>query len=114
MKISVAQIHPIAGNPTQTIEKVAETSRQAASEGSRLIAFPECLLTGGSFDSREELERGAIEIEALAPLLAVSAETGIYIIAGFYERLPDAIFNTAALIARKVSSACIASATCRS
>ena len=98
MKISVAQIHPVPGNPTQTIEKVAELSRQTAHEGSRLIAFPECLLTGGSFDSREDLERGAIDIDALAPLLAVSAQTGIYIITGFYERRPDAIFNTAALI----------------
>jgi len=98
MKISAAQIHPVPGNPIQTIAKVAEVSRQAAQEGSRLIAFPECLLTGGSFDSREDLERGAIGIDALAPLLDVSAETGIHIIVGFYERTADAIFNTAALI----------------
>lgn len=57
MKISVAQIHPVAGNPVQTIENVAALSRQAAEKGSRLIAFAECLLTGGAFDSREELEK---------------------------------------------------------
>ena len=50
MKISVAQIHPVAGNSAQTIDKVAELTRQAASQGSRLIAFAECLLTGGAFD----------------------------------------------------------------
>ncbi|HEY1028742.1 MAG TPA: carbon-nitrogen hydrolase family protein [Pseudomonas sp.] len=98
MKISVAQIHPVPGNPHQTIDKVAEVSRQAAADGSRLIAFPECLLTGGSFNSREDLEKGAIELDALAPLLAVSAETGIHIIVGFYERNPETVFNTAALI----------------
>ena len=37
MKISVAQIHPVAGNSAQTIDKVAELTRQAASQGSRLI-----------------------------------------------------------------------------
>lgn len=98
MKISVAQIHPVAGNPGQTIVKVAELSRQTAEQGSRLIAFPECLLTGGSFDSREDLERGAIDVDQLEPLLQVSAQTGIHIVVGFYERRPDAIFNTAALI----------------
>lgn len=114
MKISVAQIHPVAGNPLETIDKVAEVSRQAAAEGSRLIAFPECLLTGGSFNSREDLERGAIELDALAPLLAVSAQTGAYIVVGFYERNPETVFNTAALIGPQGIVACIASATCRS
>lgn len=98
MKISVAQIHPVIGNPAQTIDKVAQLSRQAAADGSRLIAFAECLLTGGSFDSREELEQGAISLDALAPLLAVSAESGIHIVVGFYEKHAESIFNTAALL----------------
>jgi len=101
MKISVAQIHPVAGNPAQTIEKVAGLTRQAASEGSRLIAFAECLLTGGAIDSREDLEKSAISVDALAPLLKVTAETGIYLVVGFYERHADSIFNTAALIGPK-------------
>lgn len=101
MKISVAQIHPVAGNPVHTIENVAAMSRQAAEKGSRLIAFAECLLTGGAFDSREELEKGAITLDALAPLLEVSAETGIHLVVGFYEKHAKSIFNTAALIGPK-------------
>ncbi len=89
MKISVAQIHPVAGNSAQTIDKVAELTRQAASQGSRLIAFAECLLTGGAFDSREELEKSAIHLDALAPLLKVTAETGIYLVVGFTSRTPS-------------------------
>jgi len=101
MKISVAQIHPVAGNPVKTIDKVADLSRQAAEEGSRLIAFAECLLTGGAFDSREELEKGAISVDALHPLLTITAETGIHIVVGFYEKYAESIFNTAALIGPK-------------
>ncbi|MFP3498479.1 carbon-nitrogen hydrolase family protein, partial [Pseudomonas sp. SIMBA_059] len=62
MKISVAQIHPVAGNPALTVDKVAALARQTAAQGSRLIAFAECLITGGAFDSREDLERGAISL----------------------------------------------------
>jgi len=98
MKISVAQIHPVAGNPALTVDKVAALARQTAAQGSRLIAFAECLITGGAFDSREDLERGAISLDALAPLLEVSAQTGILIVVGFYERHASSVYNTAALI----------------
>lgn len=101
MIISVAQIHPVEGNPTQTIQNVAALSRQAANEGSRLIAFAECLLTGGAFDSRADLEEGAISLDALEPLLQVTAETGIHLVVGFYEKHAASIFNTAALIGPK-------------
>ncbi len=32
MKISVAQIHPVAGNPALTVDKVATLARQTAAE----------------------------------------------------------------------------------
>lgn len=103
MKISFAQFSPIHGDTAATTALVAEKSREAAASGSRLIAWPECFLTGGSFDDRESLIAASVDIERgdLEPLLAAARETGIHIVVGFYQRRGSQALNTAALIGPK-------------
>jgi len=103
MKISFAQFSPIHGDTAATTALVAEKAREAAASGNRLIAFPECFLTGGSFDDRESLVAAAVDIERgdLEPILAAARDTGIHVVVGFYQRRGDQALNTAALIGPK-------------
>lgn len=100
MKISFAQFSPIHGNTAATTELVAQKVREAAAAGSRLLAFPECFLTGGSFDDRDSLRKAAVDIERgdLEPILAAARETGLLVVVGFYQVRGDEALNTAALI----------------
>lgn len=100
MKISFAQFSPVHGDTAATTRLVAQKVREAAEDGARLIAFPECFLTGGSFDDRQSLLAAAINIERgdLEPILAAARETGILVVVGFYQAKGDQALNTAALI----------------
>lgn len=100
MKISFAQFSPVHGNTNATTLLVAEKAREAAADGSKLIAFPECFLTGGSFDDRDSLLAVAVDVERgdLEPIVQAARETGIYIVVGFYQKRGQQALNTAALI----------------
>lgn len=100
MKISFAQLSPVHGDTAATIAVVADAARKAATEGAKLIVFPECFLTGGSFDDRHSLLAVAVDIERgdLAPILDASRESGIHIVVGFYQKSGTQALNTAALI----------------
>jgi predicted amidohydrolase len=100
MKISFAQFSPVHGDTAATTKLVAEKAREAAAGGSRLIAFPECFLTGGAFDDRESLRKVAVDIDRgdLEPILAAARETGILVVVGFYQVKGERAYNTAALI----------------
>ncbi|UXS43022.1 carbon-nitrogen hydrolase family protein (plasmid) [Agrobacterium tumefaciens] len=100
MKISFAQFSPVHGDTAATTRLVAQKVREAAADGAQLIAFPECFLTGGSFDDRQSLLDAAINIERgdLEPILAAARETGILVVVGFYQAKGDQALNTAAVI----------------
>lgn len=100
MKISFAQFSPVHGDTAATTKLVAEKACEAAAGGSRLIAFPECFLTGGAFDDRESLRKVAVDIDRgdLEPILAAARETGILVVVGFYQVKGERAYNTAALI----------------
>lgn len=100
MLLSFAQFSPRHGNTVETITLVAEKAREAANNNAKLIAFPECFLTGGSFESRESLEASAVDIDRgdLGPILHAASDFSIYIVVGFYQKKKNQVFNTAALI----------------
>lgn len=100
MKISFAQFPPVPGDTAGTTRLVAQKVREAAADGSRLIAFPEFFLTGGTFDDRQSLLAAAIDVERgdLEPILTAARDTGIFVVVGFYQVRGDQALNTAALI----------------
>lgn len=116
MKIAFAQLSPVHGDTPATVALVAEAARAAAADGARLIVFPECFLTGGSFDDRAALLQAAVDIERgdLAPILLAAREADIHVVVGFYQKSGPQALNTAALIGPEASSACITRCTCRS
>ncbi|PWF22557.1 carbon-nitrogen hydrolase family protein [Corticimicrobacter populi] len=100
LKVSVAQMQPVPHDLPATLRIVVSAARKAAAEGSRLIAFPEMYLTPDTYETLETLREAALVVERgdLDPLLQVSAETGIHIVVGFFERDGNQTYNTAALI----------------
>ncbi len=100
MKLAFAQFAPIHGDTAATIDLVAAKAREASAEGARFIAFPECFLTGGSFENREALLAASVDVERgdLAPIIDVSRQTGILVVVGFYQTRGPQALNTAALI----------------
>lgn len=100
MKVAVVQIPPVAGDTRATIDRVAEYVRKAAEQGAELVAFPECFLTGGSFEDRDSLLARAVDIGRgdLAPILEAAAATKIHVVVGFYQTAEGEALNTAALI----------------
>ncbi|MCS2607999.1 carbon-nitrogen hydrolase family protein [Halomonas dongshanensis] len=100
MIISYAQFSPIHGDPVKTIDLVAQKVSEAGRNNAKLIAFPECFLTGGSFDSRESLVAAAINVERgdLSPILEAAKAYDIYVVVGFYQKKGSDVFNSAALI----------------
>ncbi|MDH4572859.1 carbon-nitrogen hydrolase family protein [Salinicola acroporae] len=100
MLVSFAQFSPKHGDTKATIDLVAEKAKEAAKGGARLIAFPECFLTGGSFDSREQLKKSAVDIARgdLDPIVQASKNSLIYVVVGFYQTMGNKVFNTAALV----------------
>ena len=54
VRIAAAQINPQFMKNEHNLNKIQAASRQAKEKGADLVVFPECALTGYSFDSREE------------------------------------------------------------
>ena len=74
---------------------------EAESErGADLVVFPECMLTGYAFDSREEAFGSALEVESeiFASIRQSAAEFKQAVVVGFVESDGKRLFNSAALI----------------
>lgn len=84
------------------LEQVRGRLREAAGQGARLVVFPECVLTGYCFESKDEAWPHAEPLpgpstEALA---ADCKRLGVWAIVGLLEAVPGegTLFNAAALV----------------
>lgn len=88
------------GNVAANLELVRARLREAAKIGAKLAVFPECVLTGYAFESKEEALPFAEPVPG--PSTNAIAETcrelGIWTVVGMLERDGDHFFNVAALI----------------
>lgn len=101
MRIAAAQVDVTLGQVSENFATVVNWTNQAKHAGIDLVVFPECMLTGYCFDSREEAMPHARTIDdplwqQLAELCA--AEKPTYIVVGFLERSGQQLFNASALI----------------
>lgn len=74
--------------------------RAAESEMADLVVFPECMLTGYAFDSRQQALEVALAIDdpIFQTLAKTASQHGQFITLGFLERDGDNLYNAAALI----------------
>ncbi|MCA9137298.1 MAG: carbon-nitrogen hydrolase family protein [Planctomycetales bacterium] len=101
MLIACVQSDVTFANPAANLQKVIEWMERAASLGpAELVVFPECMLSGYTFQSREHAFDVAIEIDdPIIDELARSARRLNQSVAiGFLERDGEKLFNAAALI----------------
>src|SRR4029079_16875901 len=96
LQISCVQLHwakPLQRNLERTLHFI----REAASEGSRLVLFPETNLTGYFFP--EVLKQDPAEVQkALDKTCAAAREARIWVIAGTLRKTSDRYLNIAHVI----------------
>lgn len=100
VRIAAVQMEPRFGDVAGNLRKIRDLLDRAASDGARLIVFPECALTGYCFHSREE----ALECAETAPgkslteLAIDCAMRKVYAVVGFLERDGQRLYNACALV----------------
>src|SRR5262245_27873162 len=99
-KIAGVQMDCRLADKRHNLEKIRAGLRQARDNGARLVLFPECILSGYCYESKEEAWPHAETLpgpttEALA---ADCRELDVWCVFGLLERSGNALFNAAALI----------------
>ena len=92
---------PICGDKVYNLSVIERLARQAASEGSQIVAFHECSVTGYTFArnlNREQMLELAEPVpggESILKLQEISAQNNIAILAGLFEKDDqDNLFKT--------------------
>jgi predicted amidohydrolase len=101
LKISTAQFENRSGDKVYNLSVIERLARQAASEGSQIVAFHECSVTGYTFArnlNREQMLELAEPVpggESILKLQEISAQNNIVILAGLFEKDDqDNLFKT--------------------
>jgi len=92
LKISTAQFENKSGDKDYNLSVIDKLSQQAASEGSKIIAFHECSITGYSF-ARNLTKEQMLDIaefipegESIKKLTDIASKNNIVILAGLFEK----------------------------
>ncbi len=124
VRVCGVQTDPGLGETEANAELIRDRMSEAASEGARLVVFPEAALTGYVFDSRQQALDGAVEAEspAVRSVRDACRELGMWTVFGAIERFRggegsdrDRLYNTAFLSSpsgelhryRKVHTLCL-------
>ncbi len=100
VKIAGVQMNPKILDKEGNLAKCLELVQVTATEGARLIVFPECALTGYCFSSLKEALPVAESIPGPSTdrLIAACRELNVYVVIGLLERHGDKCYNVAALL----------------
>jgi predicted amidohydrolase len=109
MRIAALQMRAAAGDTAANLARIERAAREAADGGARLLIAPELAVTGyGSGESNRRLAEPA-DGPTVARLAAISAETGVAIVAGFSEKADGKVWNSAVFVDGGGSPSSIAS-----
>jgi len=100
VKVAAVQTDPRIGETAANLEDILNATAEAATQGVRLIVFPECGLTGYIFISREEAMTAAETIPgpATEKITALCRQRDVYVVLGLLEKDGERLFNAAALV----------------
>lgn len=119
LRVCGVQTDPVLGDREGNAGRICESLAYAATQGARLVVFPEAALTGYLFDSFDEAAEGAVdpsESTAVQRIQAACRELDTWCVVGTIERTPGPrLFNTALLLSptgevgayRKVHTLCL-------
>ena len=100
MLIACVQTDVQFADVSANLERVLGKLDEAGSKGADLVVFPECMLTGYAFDSREQaLPHARSTADPLfAEIAKVAATHHTFVTLGFLELANERLFNAAALV----------------
>ena len=110
MRIAALQMEAWAGDLLRNMKTIADAALQAQERGAELLVAPELGVIG--YGAEEAIRRWTepLESEAMDMLSGAAEFAEIAIVAGFPERVGDAVYNSAALVtpdgARRVYRKC--------
>ena len=100
LRIAAVQFEHRNADAEFNLGRVRQLTRQAVEQGAEVVSFHECCLSGYTFvqqfdkaqmlDLAEEVPDG----NSVRELMAISAECGVPILAGLFEREAGQVFNT--------------------
>jgi predicted amidohydrolase len=98
--IACAQIDCVLGDPKTNRSKIIASMRTASERDVKLIMFPECALTGYSFNSLEEALPFAETVDgpSAEAIARTCQETEAHVIVGFIEADGEKFYNAAMLV----------------
>ena len=100
VKIAGAQIKPLILDVNSNLNKCLEFTKEATSQGTKLVILPDAALTGYCYSSLEE----AIPVAESIPgpstekIIALCQDLGTYVILGLIEKENDRYYNAAAFL----------------
>jgi predicted amidohydrolase len=100
-KVAGVQMDCRLGDKARNLAAVRERLREAGARGARLVVFPECVLTGYAFESKEEAWPHAEPVPgpSTRALADDCRQLGVWAVFGLLERdAAGALFNACALV----------------
>jgi len=97
-ELAVVQMDVRLGDLSHNVARIEGFIRESV--GARLCVFPECAITGYTFESLDEARRYAETIPgpSTAKVAQVCGERGVHVVVGLVERDEDRVYNSLALI----------------
>ncbi len=100
LKVAVIQTAPRQASPDDNRRMTLARIGEATDRGARLIALPECAISGYAIDDPEEARRLAEPIDgpSVSSISRLCAATGSCVAFGLLERDGDSLYNSAVLV----------------
>ncbi|MGB7324653.1 MAG: carbon-nitrogen hydrolase family protein [Rubripirellula sp.] len=100
MKIACVQTDVVFANRQANLQRVLKWIELAGRAQADLVVFPECMLCGYSYESREEALEQAVSVDdpVFSTIAAAAAANQLSVTIGFLEVHGDRLFNASALI----------------
>ncbi|TWU54660.1 (R)-stereoselective amidase [Rubripirellula tenax] len=100
MKLACVQTDVVFADVNANLDRVLRWIDQASEAKAELVIFPECVLCGYSYESRDEAYQQALSIGSptFATIADACAKYNLRVTLGFLEADGDRLFNSSALI----------------
>ena len=108
IRVGTAQFEARDGDKAYNLDVIARLTTQAKGEGAELVCFHECSI--GGYTYLETLDRAGLDAVAeevpegpsMQRLIGIAREVGVSIGAGLIERADGRLYNTYAVVSRRV------------
>ncbi|MEZ6089126.1 MAG: carbon-nitrogen hydrolase family protein [Pirellulaceae bacterium] len=102
-RVAAVQMDVAFGEVDKNAEQVIARIHRVKADGVDLAVFPECVLTGYCYNSRDEALSNALPIDdpLFQRIAAACGESALHVVVGFLERDGDRLFNAQALISEQ-------------